>query len=384
MLIHTPTMEIKGHRCRVQVKVDVHPAAPVSLPDTLWFNLPASVADGLDLDNATPFLLALLLPAMYLNQPLHTPGWYSEELSESLPVVQTIFSGWSNMLKPVPILAGKGVRAMKRVNEGMVGSCFSAGVDSFYTLRQYLHHPSPAFRISHALFALIGPPFHHSLPQPYEEAVQRMSPMLQKLGVTLLDIRSNVYDFCHPLQLSWTMVHGLITAATIHFMGHSFQKFFIPSSYSFHNLFPWGSHPLTDPLLSTEITRIIHHAFHLPRTEKTVAIADWPPIWQHLNVCLYRPEGTLNCGQCSKCIRTILTLACTPHLGQFKTFPLQNNSLGETTLAIAPEQWQNLIKDEHSASFFQEVLHLAQTSNHSQVAQWVTMLLERYRCLING
>jgi hypothetical protein len=64
------------------------------------------------------------------------------------------------------------------------------------------------------------------------------------------------------------------------------------STYSYSNLAPWGSHPLTDPLLSTLGTRVIHDDAAFSRIEKTEFIARREMALRTLRVCWNARSGS--------------------------------------------------------------------------------------------
>lgn len=81
------------------------------------------------------------------------------------------------------------------------------------------------------------------------------------------------------------------------------KRLYVPSSHTYDHLFPWGSHPLTDPMWSTESTQVIHHGSASSRTTKTKVILDHPLVANNLQVCWKNIHK--NCGECAKCIRTM-------------------------------------------------------------------------------
>ncbi len=81
----------------------------------------------------------------------------------------------------------------------------------------------------------------------------------------------------------------------------------IPSSLPYHALvLPWGSNPLTDPLLSIRTFAIVHDGAAFTRAEKVKQIAHWRQALQNLRVCWEGDRKDGNCGHCEKCIQTIL------------------------------------------------------------------------------
>ena len=73
-------------------------------------------------------------------------------------------------------------------------------------------------------------------------------------------------------------------------------------------MLPWGSNPVSDPLLGSESFPIRHHGAGATRTEKLQALASWPEAMDSLRVCWSGPRNDRNCGTCRKCVT--LALMC--------------------------------------------------------------------------
>jgi len=75
--------------------------------------------------------------------------------------------------------------------------------------------------------------------------------------------------------------------------------------------------------------RIRHDVLYLSRFERTKLVADWDVALKHLRVCnnyqLYQ-AGKLTCGQCEKCIRTMLAFLILKSLDLASTPPAQDIS----------------------------------------------------------
>ena len=71
-----------------------------------------------------------------------------------------------------------------------------------------------------------------------------------------------------------------------------YAQLVIASTYSYSNLAPWGSHPLTDPLLSALGTRVIHDDAAFSRIEKTEFIARREMALRTLRVCWNARSGS--------------------------------------------------------------------------------------------
>lgn len=96
---------------------------------------------------------------------------------------------------------------------------------------------------------------------------------------------------------------GYLAAATLLLR---FDEVLIPSSHTWGQLAPAGSHPVLDPLWSNGATRFTHADSDVPRTEKTAHIASDARLLAGLHVCWQ--EAKDNCGHCEKCVRTMTTL----------------------------------------------------------------------------
>ena len=205
----------------------------------------------------------------------------------------------------------------------MVCSAFSGGVDSFYTLWAHLPQNQPVVqaRVSHGLF-LHGYDLRLDDPSNFEVASDAYAGIFQDQGVELIHASTNAYQFSE-FRINWTMFHGapLIGAALL--LGERMQRFYISSSMSsYAGLFPQGSHPLVDHLLSTESTEIVHFGASLGRYEKLEALVSWPATFNKIRVCSdkLKMHGVENCSACHKCYRTMAFLDLLDALPNYRNF----------------------------------------------------------------
>ncbi len=109
--------------------------------------------------------------------------------------------------------------------------------------------------------------------------------------------------------MTWARYHGTVLIAVALGLQAGMHRLYIPSSYPYRDLFPWGSHPLIDPLWSTESTEIVHDGCEATRVQKVVSyISKSQVALDHLRVCWESHRGQYNCGTCEKCLRTKLNL----------------------------------------------------------------------------
>lgn len=279
---------------------------------TLRQRLPGRFVPSQAAMNDSVFSVGLLL-SMANGSPLELEGPVSARLVEQSETVQEIFSCWyPEVFRPVAI------RVESRSDDliagaGRVMSTFTAGVDSLYTYE--LHKDE-----------LTSFVYVHGFDIPLQSRKMRseMSNHLQDAASSavkdLIQGVSNVRRFLNP-HMSWaSMSHGAAISGFCHLVSDTHSRLLLPASYTYDNMFPWGSHPLLDPLWSTERLTLEHDGAGASRTKKTKRIAVSAIAQDHLKVCFQR-DGTYNCGKCKKCIRTRIALQLTGKLGEFKTFP---------------------------------------------------------------
>ncbi|MFO7734500.1 MAG: hypothetical protein R6X21_12755 [Candidatus Aminicenantes bacterium] len=243
-----------------------------------------------------PFLAASFLPAMLKGEPLEIDPSLpvSPMLLENISRLQEIHHSWNPVLKMIPIHAST---APAETLNGGAFSFFSGGVDSMFTFLKRLEE------ISHVVF-IHG--FDFVVDQEtFRTAEARNSKFAAGFGKTLIPVETNTYPFSYLHNMSRKLTHGSALASVALLLG--FSRAYVPSSYPFSHLLPWGSHPLTDPLYSNEGTRIIQDGAEARRVDKVIRVAECDPALANLTVCF--SGMNVNCGRCVKCVRTMIPLA---------------------------------------------------------------------------
>jgi hypothetical protein len=332
--------------------------APASFD--LYFEYPAEFAAFVS-DSPDPFAVAMLVPAMIRGEALEIIPPISPRLHFELPRVRDIFRAWH------PDYTRSEIRTTARSSDlpdrgCHAATCFSGGVDSFYTLLKYRSGyetlPSP---LTHVLFM-------RGLEKPLDflRGVEEAQALVQKIanaaGVRLIVGESNLRAY---FDADWLHVYcgsGLAAAALS--LGGGCSHVCIPSTYSYRDPVPIGSTPLVDERFSTERVQIVHDGADLPRAEKLARILEWNPdlVLQNLRVCVMNFGGAYNCCECHKCIRTMIPLRALGMLDRAVTFP--NKSMAH---------WPDIIRWD-SLPFVEENLAFAQAHNGDPA---LTNLLEQ-------
>lgn len=257
----------------------------------LYFTFDGSVRI---VDPASALLACCVYPAMVLGRhiKLSVENPVSPLLIAQISEFQEICLQWWPTLHRVSLEAS--TRDKSLPSGSSCGSMFSGGIDSFYT---YLCKEN---ELTHIVFAG-GLDIAADETDRFERSVRYYRDFAQSRGKALVSLWTNVKGFFPGVAMA--AHHGQVLAALGIMLG--FRRSYIPASHTYAELAPWGSHPLTDPLLSTEATSTIHHGA-LPRREKVRRVGQDAQCMSMLRVC--NSSNQYNCGICEKCLRTRMSL----------------------------------------------------------------------------
>lgn len=245
---------------------------------------------------AEPFLVMGLLAAMAGGEPLELAPdlTASPRLLAALPHLQSVFSTWNRSLQTVEVSA---VPASPPPPREGVGAFFSGGVDSLYTFAER------RTEISH-LVHLHGFDYRRQNRTLAEEAEEENRRFAAAHDLQVVTVESNFRELFEEHRIHTNLYHGAVLGAVA--LALSFSRVYVPASFTWGQLVPWGSHPLTDSFWSTESVEIVHHGNEARRLDKLRRIADVPEALTLLRVC---PTNTVySCGVCEKCLRTRVAL----------------------------------------------------------------------------
>jgi hypothetical protein len=85
-----------------------------------------------------------------------------------------------------------------------------------------------------------------------------------------------------------------------------FECVYVPASFTWAGLLPWGSHPVTDPLWGNGAVRLVQHGLEVGRVDKLRRIGREAEALALLRVCPGFRD--YSCGVCEKCLRTRVAL----------------------------------------------------------------------------
>ncbi len=256
-------------------------------------------------------ITATLLPSMKVGSDIVEGEPVSPKFLEAIDEIQDILCCWHSQFEKVDVRATPADKKTTPVG-GRVGCFFTGGVDSFYTL---LKHKD---EIDDLIFV-------HGFDMSLQEAGlrEKTSRTIREVATELeketIEIETNLRTLLDS-HLGWDWAHGAALACVGHVLAEELDRLYIPATHTYCDLFPWGSHPLLDPLWGTEHLQFVHDGCEANRVEKVELISEYDVALESLRVCYKNPNGVYNCGECEKCLRTMINLRCVDALNRCPTF----------------------------------------------------------------
>lgn len=316
----------------------------------IWFRIPRKFAN-LASQSAEPFAVAAAFLGMSRGQDVHVLASVSPTLLANLEKFARIWACWlPDRYRPIRFSAEQESAPTRSHARNGAVSTFSGGVDSCYTVLR--HRRALAHRDALPLAAALmihgfDIPLAHA--DSFARAAARAEKILASAQVPLLIVTTN-YRQISPLP--WEEVFAAGLASCLLLFQEQFSVGLIPASFSYHRLMlPYGSNPVTDPLLGSESLPIQHDGAELSRADKIHHLRAWPEAVAHLRVCWEGAAKDRNCGRCEKCVRTRLNfrVAGLPHPACFDG-PLRDSEIhGLRVKGAQLQAMRNLLRSAQAA-----------------------------------
>jgi hypothetical protein len=331
VIIHQPELIHKDGHALLSARLEMT-RAHGTFPKFIWYRVPEQFG-FFSPANSDPFLITGLLAGMYFGENIEVKGAVSKKLAFHLEEYAFLLHHrFPKYMHPIEIKYDQ----LGSVNESPtgVGTTFSGGVDSLFTLWKHLpqNQPDRGYQITHAVF-LQGFDILPSEGSLHETLLKKYQQSAKELGVALIPMQTNVVSLTHT-RLSLSTFYGPIIVSSAMALSGLFRRFLVPSSgdYQLLSTYPATAEPLMDRLLSTDTLDVIHYGSTHRRVDKVAEIADWEVAQRLLWVCETHKydKDPMNCSNCEKCIRTMIPIYALGKMDRFKTFraPIRSNREG--------------------------------------------------------
>jgi len=223
----------------------------------------------------------------------------SSSLVRNLEEFQIVWNAWFGF----PIVEIVAEEHADDARSGPTVTAFTGGVDSAFTA---YWHTRGGRRLDHPLVAGLmvhGVDIPRADVDGFRRAADRSRRMLDSLGLDLVTVETNAWE-PQPRDARYVAIG---VASVLHLLGGRFSTGLIPSTVDYRNLvIPISSNPVSDPLLGSRSMTVVHDGAGYDRLEKVRMIAGWGEALESLRVCLRDPRHDRNCGECPKCMLTLL------------------------------------------------------------------------------
>lgn len=294
--------------------------APITLDgirQEAWFSVETEYGAYLVDDRLDAFVVGFLTTAMRLGQDIVCQAPISRRLYYQI-TEYLIPAMAANMEIYHPISIHAPLTDAPLSCEKAVGTGWTGGVDSLYTLMTHLHAQEPSRRLSHLLVAnvgtLEGDDTRNSLRHMTEKA---RSGIAGELGLSVVSVDSNLQELQKENYLA---VAGFRLPAAVlslqklfgvfyNSAGYEFNRFaFVQENSAYYELLPLSC-------FETDTTVLYSTGGQVTRIRKLKELSEYPLAHKYLHPCIYVRRK--NCGSCGKCVRTMGALYALGTLDRF-------------------------------------------------------------------
>ena len=331
--------------------------------ETYWYDVPDAFASSIS-ESGNPWLAGLLPVAVALGEPLVLSRPVDPLLLDNAPALMAIWHHWHPHRKPVAVEADVLDAGAPAGGPARTASFFSGGVDSFHTALVPRHVPVDDLLLVLGTFDLASG--HEA---SYERVRAKMQSAADAIGRTLVPVTTNQMKTRMAASDPKYLAGGGMLAAVALALEHRYARVLASASTDPGWFDPLAGHPYLTPLHSTRGTRFVEEGFGCSRVAKTEIVARNDDALAALRACFMSGDET-NCGECAKCIRTMIALEALGVLGRA--------SFGRATLP-ASRVARATVVDEHERYYYQELPPFCRAHGRPDLAEAVERALARSR-----
>lgn len=287
--------------------------------ETAWFSVESEYEQYLTDNRLDAFVVGFLTTAMKLGADIYCDAPITKRLYYQL-TTYLIPSMAANMEIYHPISIHAPVTDVPLPCEKAVGTGWTGGVDSMYTLMTHSRPDEPGMKLTHLLVANVGTlESDHNTELLHYMAEKARSGIARELDLSVIAVDSNIQLLQeeHYLAVAAFRLPAAVLALQklfgvfLHSGAYEFSRFaFVPENSAYYELLPLSC-------FETDHTVFYSTGSHVSRIQKLRELSEFPLAKKYLHPCIYA-QGD-NCGKCGKCVRTMGALYALGTLDNFQT-----------------------------------------------------------------
>jgi hypothetical protein len=266
----------------------------------IWYKLPLEHQPLLS-TRCDPFVLASMYHLMIHGENVMVHGPVSSSLLDNLEQYMQVWHLWrKGLYKTVSIDCEKELTGSESTSDEAI-SLLSSGLDACFTVARHAH--KRAGRNNKNLTAsLLVHGFNITLEKKelFKATQAKAQRIANHLSLPLIVMENNWWQEATCIA----DFHSTILASYLTLFQRGFRHGLLPSTCSYDDYMPWGSHPTTDTRLGSHAFEIVHDDAAFCRVDKVIELSKHPFILNNMLVCNQPNSEHGNCGKCEKCIRT--------------------------------------------------------------------------------
>lgn len=344
-----------GKPCLRQEENGVSLRAEVTIQgkrEEAWFSVEPDFAPYLTDDRADAFVVGFLTTAMRLGEDIVCEAPVTKRLKYQLEHY-LIPSMAANMDIYRPIAIHAPVTEAVLPCAGAVGTGWTGGVDSMYTLMKHLHPREPGAGLTHLLVANVGTlESDHNTQLLAYMAQKTREGIARDLGLKVIAVDSNIQLLQQEAYLAVAafrlpaavLAVQKLFGVFLNSAGYEFSRFaFVPENSAYYEL-------LVLQCLETDCTVFYSACGAVSRIQKLRELAEFAPARKYLHPCICVQRD--NCGRCGKCVRTMGALYA---LGTLENF---GEVFDVDGFYENKEEYLSMILSKKESQHYGEVLYL--------------------------
>ena len=285
---------------------------------TLWFGVDTVKEAYLCTERSDAFVMALLPTAMRGGYDIVFQTPMSERLHYQLShyLIPAVCDA-GDLYHPIKLIGP--LTSQRIANRGGVGTGFSGGVDSLYSIMR--HGEDSAYPLTHLAVFNVGAFDGSDYQKNFRNACDDANTFAQEQNFDLVCLDSNIVDV---LPENFLEVYSFRNLAGALILQNLFCVYLLSSDQAFSDFtFNFSNNGTYDLLVvhcaQTESLAVYSSGGQVHRHQKLEALANWEPAHRWLHPCFRQRLRRGNCGQCKKCIHTMTVLYAYGVLDRFQS-----------------------------------------------------------------